>query len=295
MVLPYVPGNGDRIDVDVEPLGGTLIPSGERSNMAFGTVLLLNGVLFLYLILAIVAVVFIGASLIVTIVFAVGSKGRAAQGKKLGFKKAIPVILFVIGLVPAVIIAGTYAYLSAGVEKRQARNEANDEAFACVDSHDVKGLLDVLDANPDIAIDDYACRESLSSGESLLHRAVRNDDHEMVDTLLGRGAHPTENLLLFACDYTDRDSRYGESFLQQGHDAYNPKIVNSLLDAGVELGQSRAKPPLNYFVTAICGNGIDDDDVAIIKKMLQQGARSDAVDGNGKRAIDVFNDTLQES
>ncbi len=46
--------------------------------MAFGTVLLLNGVLFLYLILAIVAVVFIGASLIVTIVFAVGSKGRAA-------------------------------------------------------------------------------------------------------------------------------------------------------------------------------------------------------------------------
>ena len=196
---------------------------------------------------------------------------------------------------PAVIIAGTYAYLSAGAEKHQARNEANDEAFACVDSHDVKGLLDVLDANPDIAIDDYACCESLSSGESLLHRAVRNDDHEMVDTLLGRGAHPTENLLLFACDYTDRDSRYGESFLQQGHDAYNPKIVNSLLDAGVELGQSRAKPPLNYFVTAMRGNGIDDGDIAIIKKMLRQGARPDAVDGNGKRAIDVFNGTLQES
>ncbi len=32
----------------------------------------------------------------------------------------------------------------------------------------------------------------------------------------------------------------------------------------------------------------------IIKKMLQQGARPDAVDGNGKRAIDVFNETLQE-
>lgn len=45
----------------------------------------------------------------------------------------------------------------------------------------------------------------------------------------------------------------------------------------------------------MCGNGIDDGDIAIIKKMLRQGARPDEVDGNGKRAIDVFNGTLQES
>lgn len=58
--------------------------------------------------------------------------------------------------------------------------------------------------------------------------------------------------------------------------------------------RSQAKLPLNYFVTAMCGNGLDDGDIVIIKKMLQQGARPDAVDGNGKRAIDVFNETLQE-
>lgn len=262
--------------------------------MAFGTVLLLNGIFFVYLILAVVAVVFIGAGLVVTIVFAVGSKRRAAQGKKLGLKKAIPITLFVVGLVPAVIVVGTYAHLSAGAARSQAKDEATDKAFACVDSHDVKGLLAVFDANPDIAIDDYACRESLASGESLLHRAVRKDDYEMVDTLLARGAHPTEELLLFACDYTDWDSRYGESFLQQGLDAYNPKIVNALLDAGVDMKRSQAKLPLNYFVTAMCGNGLDDGDIVIIKKMLQQGARPGAVDGNGKRAIDVFNETLQE-
>ena len=34
MVLP-VPGNRDRIDVDVEPLGGMLIPSGERGDQLY--------------------------------------------------------------------------------------------------------------------------------------------------------------------------------------------------------------------------------------------------------------------
>lgn len=262
--------------------------------MAFGTVFLLNGIFFLYLILAVVAVVFIGSGFVVTIAFALGSKRRAAQGKKLGLKKAIPVGLFAIGLVPAVIVVGTYVYLSLGAEANRVRDEANDKAFACMDSHDVEGLLRVLDASPDMDIDDYASRESMMFGESLLHRAVRNDDYMMVETLIDRGARPNENLLLFACDYTDTHSRYSDNFLKQGHDAYNPKIVNALLDAGVELGQSQAKPPLNYFVTAMCGNGIDDDDMGIIRKMLRQGARLDVPDGNGKRAVDVFSETLQE-
>lgn len=262
--------------------------------MAFGTVLLLNGIFFVYLILAVVAVVFIGAGLIVTIAFALGTKRRAAQGKKPGLKKAIPITLFVVGLVPAVIVVGTYAYLSADAAKKQAKDEAIDQAFACLDARDEKGLLEVLDANPDIAIDDYACRESLEYGESLLHRAVRHDDYRMVGTLLARGAHPTDKLLLFACDYTDEESHYGDSCLRQGLDAYDPQIVNALLDAGVDMSQPQAKLPLNYFVTAMCGNGIDDGDIAIIKKMLQQGARPDAADVNGKRAIDAFNKTLQE-
>ena len=247
-----------------------------------------------WFLLALVAIGFILAGIIVSAVFAAGARGRAARGETLGAKKAIPIVLFILGLIPLTLVIGAVIFIAVLDAPYKAQRDISDRAYAYVHSHDAEGLARMLDSQPGVAVGDPSDQRAVSLGQSLLDLAIKEDDPSTAKVLLDRGVTPDGNDLRAACNWEDGGASgpHAESTLQSGKDTYNPQLVSVLLDAGAPAGEPTDRPPINSFVVSMCGNGIDDTDMAILRRMLQQGASISAVDGGGWRAIDRFNEVL---
>ena len=65
-----------------------------------------------WFLLALVAIGFILAGIIVSAVFAAGARGRAARGETLGARKVIPIVLFILGLIPLTLVIGAVIFIA---------------------------------------------------------------------------------------------------------------------------------------------------------------------------------------
>ncbi|MCI1666181.1 MAG: hypothetical protein LKI25_07485 [Atopobiaceae bacterium] len=262
--------------------------------MAFMSALLVNGALYVFLGLAAVSVLLIVVGAGVAIVFALRRKRRREQGRTLGLKVAIPIMLLVIGIAMAIPLSLMAKGYIASNDRLHETNAVNDAAFS---AYDVSELADALDAHPEVGVDEYASRRGYDYGSTLLQSAVRDDDAGKVSLLLERGADPDKGYktpLYLACDTTG-DGHFNSSDLESGRDGYDPAIVVALLEAGSStdpIGDHYPVSPLCRLVPGLFGNGLDETDVSVVTSMVSHGASLTATDGSGKRAIDVFEQTM---
>ena len=260
----------------------------------------ISGILFALVIAVLAAAVFALAGLIVTIVFATGTKKRHAAGRTLGGKLAIPIVLFSLSAIIIGGIFGAYELSEAAYEPTQVRTDMR----RCVSNDDVAGLDALRVQHPEIGIDD----DGDADRWTLLQMAARCDEPDMVTYLLAEGADPNagnsddggdeSNVpLMLAVDWQTYGPFAEEDVgIYSGHDGYDPEVVEPLLDAGADPNPTTVyrmgASPLQLLCTAMFGNGLDGRDVETVQAMIDHGASLTYRDGNGKRAIDIFESNL---
>ena len=257
-----------------------------------GVLAVVIGLLALAALLAVVGIV-------TSVVFAAGTERRRAQGKRLGAKVAIPITC----LVFSGLIMGGLFVAKAALDASYAPTQLRNDVHSRVTSDDIAGLDALLDAHPEFSIDDDEGGERWT----LLQTAVRCDEPDMVDHLLARGADANAGAqddgdesnvpLMLAVDW----QTYGpfaeeDKGICSGHDGYDPEVVLALLDAGADANPTTVyrmgASPLQLLCTAMFGDGLDETDATVVQAMIDHGASLSYENGNGKRAVDIFEENL---
>ena len=238
------------------------------------------------------------AATVTTIVFAVRTKRRHAQGKKLKGLIAIPIVLYAISI-------PVLALFSVGVlapAYHASVTATYDDCATAVTTHKPDQLERCLDA-PDLQLPD----EGPQSFRSLLHVAIVYGDQDCARTLLcaakddGRPIDLSEPLASYDKDGNPSDADCALC-LATSSSFSSLDMVQTLIDFGADVNgaDGTGKTPLHNACDDRCTTAIASDTSsaslaetdAAIDLLLGAGANVDARDQNGETPWDCYRATL---
>ena len=263
------------------------------------SVLVLAGFgLALLAVFAVAAVSFI-AGVVIALVFALRTRKRREQGRKLGGLVALPIALIVLS---SPVLAWCSATLVIPAFESATTTDYADCA-QMVATHDPAGLEALLGSLPH-ELD----AEGPRSYRDLIRLAIVYEDEECLEVGLDAAqaaGHPVD--LNLPLEVFDEDGEAVESsfalIMAVSEDYCSPDMVDLLLEHGADpdVVDENGMTPLLLACSGSCidliaenGKRSIEETISVISLLLEAGADADIVDPSGKTPHDLYSETIAE-